>query len=66
MRLSNITVIEARRLNMRVMSFGRRVNDVGTKIIGGGTRIKGAGIQIGTGMTMTIGTMSTTTTTIGS
>jgi hypothetical protein len=54
MRPLNIGVIEAKRLNMPVTSFRKRVNDVGTKIIGGGTRTKNAGIQNGIGMTTTI------------
>ena len=66
MRLSNIGVTKAKRLNMRVMSFSKRVNDVGAKIIGGGTRTKNAGIQSGIGTTTTTEITATRMTTVDS
>lgn len=48
-------VIRAKRPNMPVTSFTKRVNSVGTRIIGGGTRINDAGIPTGIGTTTTTG-----------
>ena len=59
-RLLNIAVTKAKRPNMRVMSFKKRVSNIGTLIIAGGTPTKSAGALSAIGMTTTTEIMAIT------